>query len=608
MFSQRHTNKTGSGNKLAASIALALALTSCGGSDSSKNTGATATPARDKAAIEAEIRLNQLGFHPQQQKLAIILSEQAPEGFSIVDVESGAPLIENGLLERAPATWSGKSAWIADFSQIRREGNYLLKIPGTDSAAGLSIQDDVYADLGMASLKAFYLQRASMDIEAAYAGQWARRGGHPDDQVQVHPSAASASRPAGSLISSPGGWYDAGDYNKYIVNSGITMGTLLAAYENYPDYFRAQNINIPESGNSLPDILDEILYNLHWMQSMQDPQDGGVYHKLTTAGFEGMVAPANATQQRYVVQKSTAAALDFAAVMAQAARVFKPTDAESAGRYLQAAERAWQWARQNPQVPYSQESINEAYDPDIATGEYGDNTLGDEWSWAAAELAISSGKAEFWDMIREDSRQYQLPNWGQVQWLGYYSLLRNEPLLRSQGRSPAWLEDVKNRLIAAAEVLREQGARWTYRAPMGSSQQNFPWGSNSVAANQGILMLEAYRLTGDEKFLHSAEDNLDYLLGRNATGYAYVTGFGTKSPQHPHHRLAAYQPEIPPPPGFLVGGPNPGQQDGCDYPSDVADESYSDTQCSYASNEIAINWNAPLVYLVNGLAAVRSEK
>src|SRR5690606_4601775 len=139
---------------------------------------------------------------------------------------------------------------------------------------------------------------------------------HPDTEVEVHASAASADRPAGTVISAPRGWYDAGDYNKYIVNSGISTWTLLAALEHFPTFWRQRDVNIPESGDAVPDLLDEARWNLLWMLDMQDPADGGVYHKLTTLRFGGMEMPERDTARRYVVQKTTAATLDFAAVMA----------------------------------------------------------------------------------------------------------------------------------------------------------------------------------------------------------------------------------------------------------------------------------------------------
>ncbi|MBX9852772.1 MAG: glycoside hydrolase family 9 protein [Cytophagaceae bacterium] len=181
-----------------------------------------------------------------------------------------------------------------------------------------------------------------------------------DNNVLVHNSAANAFRPTGTIISSPRGWYDAGDYNKYIVNSGITTYTVLSLYEQYPLYFDTVNLNIPESGNTLPDILDEALWNVRWMLTMQDPSDGGVYHKLTTADFSGTVMPHINTSTRYVVQKSTGATLNFAAVMAQAARIFSlyPTQLPGlADSCINASVNAWIWSRKNPNVQYNQASL-----------------------------------------------------------------------------------------------------------------------------------------------------------------------------------------------------------------------------------------------------------
>jgi endoglucanase len=139
---------------------------------------------------------------------------------------------------------------------------------------------------------------------------------------------------------------------------------------------------------------------------------------------------------------------------------------------------------------------------------------------------------------------------------------------------------------------------------MGKTARDYAWGSSSVAANQGIALLYAYRLSKNQKYLYGALGNLDYLLGRNATGYCLLTGFGSKRVMHPHHRLSIADGVVDPIPGLLSGGPNPGQQDKCaGYPNKFADESFTDSDCSYASNEIAINWNAPMAYLAAALEA-----
>ncbi|MFC5623411.1 glycoside hydrolase family 9 protein [Algoriphagus winogradskyi] len=552
--------------------------------------------------VDEAIRLNQIGFYPNQQKLAVILNHEDVEDFVIWDTAGKNIVFEGKLAQTIKQSFSGNNARIADFSAFTEVGNYTLVLNGVGKSYSFQIHPQINQELGKASIKAFYFQRAGLELDQSQAGIWARPLGHPDDQVMIHPSAASGSRKPGDLFSSPKGWYDAGDYNKYVVNSGITVGTLLSLYEDYPTYFDKLELNIPESGDQIPDLLDEIRWNMEWMLSMQDPADGGVYHKLTTAKFEGMVEPHLAVSQRYFVAKSTTATLDFAAVMAQASRIYKAYFPEESVMYLKAAEKAWSWAKANPDVLYKQNELNEAFDPDVVTGAYGDNSSGDEWIWAASELFITTHNLTYWEELANADQSFKLPSWNQVAWLGYYSLLRHQDHITLLPQE--WIAMLKINLLAAAREQIEGTEETAFNTPMETDSKNFIWGSNAVAANQGILLISAFKQSNERIFLEKALDNLDYILGRNATGYSYVTGFGTKSPMHPHHRLATSRPDLPPLPGFMVGGPNPRQQDGCNYTSSFPDESYTDESCSYASNEIAINWNAPFAYLANSLEAI----
>src|SRR5687768_1893330 len=289
-------------------------------------------------APAAGVRLSQIGFLPAAPKVAVVVGAKGST-FAVVGAERGDTVLRGTLT--APKSWalSGENdIRRADFSRLTRPGRYRLVVPGVAAPQAFEIGSTQLRALAVATLKGFYYQRTAIPLEAKHAGRWARAAGHPDTSVLVHPSAASAIRPAGTRISSPLGWYDAGDYNKYVVNSGISTYSLLLLAEQYPQYASALRTNIPESGNPLPDVLDEALFNVRWMLTMQDPADGGVYHKLTNAAFDGFVEPHAATAPRYVVQKSTAATLDFAAVMAQAARVARdyprelPGLADSLGR------------------------------------------------------------------------------------------------------------------------------------------------------------------------------------------------------------------------------------------------------------------------------------
>lgn len=537
------------------------------------------------------IELNQVGFMPGAAKWAAVPAGKAAgkaAAFAVINADTGRTVLRGRL--GAAARWepAGLDVRLADFSALKQPGSYRLHVDGLPDSPPFVIAGDAYAAVNAAAIKAYYFNRASTPLLGVHAGRWARAAGHADERVLVHASAASPGRPEGTVISAPKGWYDAGDYNKYIVNSGITVYTLLAAYEHFPAFFKAQKLGIPETGNGLPDLLNEVLWNLDWMLAMQDPADGGVYHKLTNKGFDGNVMPADANGERVVVHKSTAAALDFAAVMAQASRVFAAFEAQRPGlsaRMRAAAERAWGWAQAHPKEVYQQP-------PDIRTGDYGDARLDDEFAWAGTELFVTTGEARYLpDLAR---LAISVPSWGDVKGLAWITLAQHRKGLQENDSVV-----VKARVMELADQLV---ATWRGSAyGVGMRANDYVWGSNAVVLNQALMLIQAYRLQPRADTLAAAQALFDHVLGRNPLGQSMVTGFGAKPPLHPHHRPSEADGVDAPVPGFLVGGPNPGQQDqaGCPVPyaSKQAALSYLDHSCSYASNEVAINWNAPLVYV-----------
>jgi endoglucanase len=554
------------------------------------------------------IRLNQIGFYPGSKKIAVIAGSEG--GLFIIEHSKTGEMVYKGQLsDLHKSMFSEKVTRIADFSNFDKPGSYRIYVQNVGLSYPFTISDSPYKELTKGLIKSYYYQRMSIPLLPEFAGKWSRKAGHPDKEVIIHPSAASPERPEGTVISCPKGWYDAGDYNKYIVNSGITMGTLLSLYEDFPEFCDKLEIDIPEKGNAIPDLLDEILWNLRWMLTMQDPNDGGVYHKVTNAGFGGMIMPSEAVGPRYVVSKSTPATLDFAAVMAQSSRIFRKFSRSLPGladSCLSSAFKAWKWAVANPKIAYNQNSNNAKFKPAVSTGEYGDNNFTDEFIWAASELFISTKDENYYRSVNIfPDTLMPLPSWGNVRLLGYYSLVRFNKALSSAAMKE--IPVLKKRLTGAADRIIEGVSERAYMTPMGRSSRDFVWGSNGVAANQGVLLIQAYRLTGDKKYLDNALSNFDYLLGRNATGYSFVTGFGSKTPMHPHHRPSEADGIADPIPGLLAGGPNPGRQDGCKYPSLLPDEAYSDSVCSYASNEVCINWNAPIIYLSGAIEALMNK-
>jgi endoglucanase len=554
----------------------------------------------------SDIRVNQIGFYPSMPKMAVVRnSGSAP--FSIVSTVSSDTVFRGTLTPVQTWSYSKESVSLADFSDLRTVGNFTVAVPGVGTSYPFEIKNHVHEKLAIGTVKGYYYQRASTALISPYAGTWARAAGHPDTIVLIHPSAATPLRPANTVISTPKGWYDAGDYNEYIVNSGISTYTLLATYEHFPEFSSQLTTNIPESGNGVPDILDEALWNIRWMLSMQDPNDGGVYSKLTNANFDAFIMPSQATTTRYVVKKSTCATLDFAAVMAQAARITAKFSTALPGlsdSCLQASLKAWKWARQNPTVYYNQTQMNALYSPAINTGEYGDNNASDEFAWAAAELFVTTVQDSFLTVANPLSAlSASIPSWPNVRSLGLYTFAQYRATIAGSVETTA----VRSRLISLANALRTSMNASAYKVVMGYQSSDFVWGSNGVAANQGMELLIAYKLTGDSTYLRAALSNLDYLLGRNGTSYCFVTDFGSHSPLHIHHRASSADGIAAPVPGLLAGGPNPGMEDGVGtYPSPLPALAYTDDMNAYACNEIAINWNAPLVYLAVGLEALLS--
>lgn len=558
--------------------------------------------------VTSRISLNQLGFYPNAPKIAVVTGAVDARTFFITSTNIKDTAFRGTLSNEMLSKNSSTKTKIADFSTFKTPGTYVVLIPGIGHSYVFEIGQNVHYTAAIAGLKGFYFQRVSMPLQEKYAGKWHRSAGHPDDVVYIHPSAGSKERPAGTKISTPGGWYDAGDYNKYIVNSGITMGTMLSAYEDFAAYFDTLKTNISESNDQVPDLLNELIYNLRWMLTMQDPNDGGVYNKCTNASFDGMVMPGVTSLPRYVVQKGTGATLDFAAVTAQAGRVLKRFSKQLPGlgdSCLRASLKAWQWAEKNPSMEYNQNEINQKYEPKITTGGYGDRSFSDEWTWAAAELFVSTQNKAYYDVYKKQKKDsVSLPSWASVELLGHYTIIR------FQKKLPAYVQADVNTVSAQVTRLADQHIlnvpANAFQTIMGQSTRDFNWGSNSNAANQGILLINAYFITKNKKYIDNALTNLDYILGRNATGYSFLSGIGSKSIMHPHHRPSVADGVTEPVPGLLSGGPNPGKQDKCaGYEFSEPETSFLDHDCSYSTNEIAINWNSPFVYLSNAIEALQ---
>lgn len=532
-----------------------------------------------QAAIETpDIRVNQLGYRPKDSKVAVFRGEDMDSTFSVIDTKSGETVYEGTLApaEKNKNTREMESA--ADFSELTTPGTYKVVGEKCGESYEFEIGENVYEEAFDATVKMLYLQRCGEELTAEYAGDFAHTACHTEGAV-VYGSTGS------TTVDVSGGWHDAGDYGRYVVSGAKAVADIMLAYESYPDAF-GDDAGIPESGNGTPDILDEARYELDWLLKMQDPASGGVYHKVTCANFPETVMPQDETDQLILSPISNCATGDFAAVMAMAARVYRDVDSDYADTCLAAALKAMDY------LDGSESGDGFVNPEEIVTGEYPDTKDTDERYWANAELFKTTGDARYENILKETSF---LSIQGGLGWekVGFYG---GYAYLTSDYTDQEYAATVLDKLEYAAEGILENVAADTYRC---SVSETYPWGSNMSIANNGMLFLMLDEINGNDQYADQAKAQMDYLLGNNANSYCFLTGFGTLSPQHTHHRPSQVLDQSMP--GMLVGGADSNLEDPyakATMSGTAPAKCYVDNAQSFSCNEVTVYWNSPLIYLM----------
>jgi endoglucanase len=572
-----------------------LKLTLCGGVAAVPKVSLLTDPlfGREASPAEGPLVFNQLGYLPNAPKLFVV---RAPSSMFTVRASSGGTVLvgKPGTPFEDPA--SGDHVQSCDVSPLRQPGTYTFETDAAKSAP-FEIGNDVYRHALWLTMRSYYGQRCGCNVDLG--GGYSHPGCHFN--AEFHKSSGKA-----GPCKNHGGWHDAGDYGRYIVNSGISTGTLLWAWELSNAAVRKLDLKIPESGGKIPDFLAEIRWNLEWMLTLQD-EDGGVWHKQTSENFCGFVMPQDDHLTSYVIgtgslpYKSTCATADLASVAAIAARCYGPYDDAYAKACVEAAKRAYAWAAKNPDVVFR--------NPEgVRTGEYGNTDCRDELLWAAAELWRTTGDEQYRKAFEsgiaylrnEGGLSIRTPGWNQLSALALWTYAMSD---RKNG-SAQLLAQIRESSAQAAEALVQNSRQNGYGNTLGLT--DYVWGSNGVAANQSLQLLVADHLQKKDEFRQAASENLHYLMGRNCWDLSWVTQLGRKSFEHPHHRPSGADNNIAPWPGLLSGGPNahPADPPGRFMPQRPPMQMYKDDQAAYSMNEVAINWNAPLVFL---LAALNNE-
>ena len=538
---------------------------------------------------EPNILLNQLGYLPHAAKVATVRGvDPTQTNFRLRSATGDHVVFEAALTPVQADAASGDAVRQAVFSSFTKPGDYLIEVAGVRSDS-FPVRPDAYAGALRSTVRGYTGQRCGCAVDLGSGYQ------HP--LCHADGAYGATSGKTGSLPNS-GGWHDAGDYGRYVVNSGITCGTLLWAWEMYPSALRSLDLAIPKLSagkTKLPDYLEEVLWNLNWMLQLQDA-DGGVFHKQTSENFCAFIMPQDDHLISEVIGtgatpfKSTCATADLAAVMAIAARCYAEFDAALAARFRNAAERAWGWAMAHPDVPFDNP-------PSIKTGSYADAHCSDELAWASAELWRTTGDKKyeqaFLNGLPADHQNLQIavPSWNSVASLACWTYA-----MAARPGDPAVKEIIRAATQGAAQRLIARGQGNGYANTLAT--EDYIWGSNGVAGNQSLLLLIADSFAPHPQAVNAALDNVHYLFGRNCFGVSWVTQVGRRPFLHPHHRPSVADGIADPWPGLLSGGPNrhPGDAVAHKLPQAPPMRMWVDHDQAYSMNEIAINWNAPLVF------------
>ncbi|WP_297959627.1 glycoside hydrolase family 9 protein [uncultured Ruminococcus sp.] len=588
----------------------------------------------------ADILTNQVGYFTGRAKRATLLSDSAkPVDFTLKD-QSGKTVYEGKTLPFGEDKDSGDNVHIIDFTDFDEKGTYYLEDEDGNASREFDIDgSEKYSSLLYDSLNYFYQNRSGIEIEEDFissgdAKSLARAAGHPTDTAEIEQT-WGYSGSSGS-IDVTGGWYDAGDHGKYVVNGGLSLWLMQNQYETalkygFEDAYADSTMLIPENVNGAPDLLDEARWEMEWMLKMMvdsGKYEGMVYHKAHDEKWTALgIAPADDDMKRIVKPPTTAATLNLAACGAQAARLWKDYDSDFADECLAAAEKAFAAAKEHPDM-YA------PLDESIGGGAYGDTDVEDEFCWAALELFITTGNEDYYDEATENKFFLDIPKTlgggesvdsvGSFDWGNTGALATLSAALNPDKFDKGDVEIVTEAIVSASDSYLSLEENQGYGLPYGPStlsynddDEGYLWGSNSFVTDNSIIMAYAYLLTGDDTYLDGAIGGMDYILGRNPMDYSYVTGYGTHAIEYPHHRFWAKQIDdsFPlAPDGVMSGGPNSGMQDpwvrgsGWKKGEIPPQKCYLDNIEAWSVNECTINWNGSLAWLTGFIAQEASDE
>ncbi len=516
---------------------------------------------------EKTILVNQIGFKPSSPKSAFIKESIVKSDLTFCLINSDEQVVYKGTLQNPKEDrLVGEKIYEAEFSEFTEPGIYKV-LYGEEKSYSFKIDENCYDDLLFSVYNFFRISRCGEEIPS---GDFARPACHTSKALIFGTK---------DYKDVKGGWHDAGDYGRYVVNSAKALMDMLVSYNEYKEKFTRF------------DLLSEIRFELEWMLQMQR-DDGAVFHKISCFHFCGFINPQDEKDEIVLSPISTTATADFAGTLAYASLFFKEKDEKFAEELLSASLKAQNYLDAHGDEIYKNP-------PEITTGEYGDSNPTDERYFALCALFVVTKKAEYLERAKELKKQNieDFISWGSFGGYGTELLLKNKDLIDDK-KFVATLE--KGIIKLADEIVSIAN-----NSPVAYSVKRVYWGCNGTVCDNAHILFIAYSFEKNTEYLEIAQKQLNYLLGANPLSICYVTGNGEYCSEHTHHRPSvATGKEMP---GMLSGGPSEFLID------DIMKKTFSenvvpplkrflDDERSYSTNEIAINWNSGIGYLITEVA------
>ncbi len=524
-----------------------------------------------------DIFINQCGYKPGSSKIAVMPFECSE--FSVISL-NGDKVYSAKVSLYGYDKNSGDTVYKADFSDFAEPGKYRITA-GEKQSAVFEIGENVYDDLLTDILRAFYFLRCGDGLSEKHAGAYKHGKCHKKiacewDNPQVKKDVS-------------GGWHDAGDYGRYVTAGACALAHLLMAYETFPQLEKMQ-MNIPESGSGVPDIISECRVELEWILKMQR-EDGGVYHKATTAKHAPFVMPEEDTADMYLFAVSSMATADTAAICAMASRIYSAYDKEFSERLYAAALKSYSWLENNPDfLPFNNPEGNN-------TGGYGEWEDRSNRYWAAAEMYALTGKEKYHDDLKNLFKtNFWLAGLGYADVGGFGSVTY---FRYCKNPDEKIINRIKGDFDYRAGELKAFADKNGYGVAM--DEEQYHWGSNMEVMKQAMTFIIADIMCGEGRYDYYIQRLADYLLGYNALGISYVTGTGEYRANYPHLRPAHADGIEECIPGMVCGGPNrtPNDPDAIRLiPRGTPPmKCFVDNSACYSLNEVTIYWNSPAVFV-----------